>query len=128
MKWIYLILLIISLTIVGGISAFKINSIHYKNLANDRIHQVIDLQEADLSKAKIVYDQYDYFESGYVMEVYYDDDPDILYRYIFERPRDQVYVYASLGNASLDLTDRKGKYRYFFHTYFDRNGNIIEHE
>ena len=110
------------------ITLFLLNSIHYKYLAHDRIYQVIALQGADLSNARIVFDEYDYFESGYVMEVYYDDDPDIRYRYIFERPRDQVYVYASLGNASLDLTDRKGKYRYFFHTYFDYKGDIKKHE
>ncbi len=41
---------------------------HYKYLAHDRIHQVTAHQGADLSKARLVYDQYDYFESGYVME------------------------------------------------------------
>lgn len=110
------------------ITLFLLNSIHYKYLAHDRIYQVIALQGADLSNARIVFDEYDYFESGYVMEVYYDDDPDIRYRYIFEKPHDEVYVYASLGNASLDLTDRKGKYRYFFYTYFNSKETIIEHD
>lgn len=114
------------LTIVICITLFLLNSMHYKYQAHDRILQVIALQEADLSKARIVFDEYDYFESGYVMAVFYNDDPDIRYKYIYERPRNRVYVSAWLGNASLDLTNRKAKYSTSFHTFFDFKGDIKE--
>lgn len=38
------------------ITLFLLNSIHYKYLAYDRIYQVIALQGADLSNARIVFD------------------------------------------------------------------------
>lgn len=115
-------------TTIICITLFLLNSMHYKYLAHDRIHQVIALQGADLLNARIVFDEYDYFHSEYRMEVYYYDDLDIRYEYRFKRHLREVYVYASLGNASLDLTNRKGKYRYFFHTHFDYKGNIKKHE
>lgn len=123
----YSILVKIVFTIIIIVTVFLLNSMHYKNQAHDRINQVIAYQGANLSNARLVYDEYDYFHSEYRMEVYYNDDPGILYKYRFDRSLQRVYVFASLGNASLDLTDRKGKYRYFFHTYFDYNGNIKKH-
>jgi len=125
--FVLLIIIIIFLSaIIIGIVAFKLNSWHYRSVAQNRIDQVIEMQEANIHDAKITYDDYDYFENGYVMEVYYDDDFDIRYRYIYERERDNVYVTASLNNATLDLTDRKGKYDYFITVYFDEDGKISE--
>lgn len=116
---------LLSVVIIGTV-AFQVNSWHYRSVAHDRIDQVIEMQEANIHDAKITYDDYDYFENGYVKEVYYDDDFDIRYRYIYERERDYVYVTAYLNNASLDLTDRKGKYDYFISVYFDEDGKISE--
>ncbi len=125
--FVLLIIIIIFLSaIIIGIVAFKLNSWHYSSVAHDRFDQVIEMQKANIHHAKITYDEYDYFENGYVMEVYYDDDFDIRYRYIYERERDYVYVTAYLNNASLDLTDRKGKYDYFISVYFDEDGKISE--
>lgn len=121
-------LLKIGLILVISLTLFFLNSLNYKYLAHDRIQQVITLQGADLSKARIVYDEYDYFEAGYVMKVYYDADPDIRYKYVYERDRRRVYVSASLGNATIDLTDRTGKYRNSFKTYFDYKGRVKEHD
>ena len=125
--FVLLIIIIIFLSaIIIGTVAFQVNSWHYRSVAHDRIDQVIEMQEANIHDAKVTYDDYDYFENGYVKEVYYDDDFDIRYRYIYERERDYVYVTAYLNNASLDLTDRKGKYDYFISVYFDENGKISE--
>ena len=106
------------------IIVFHLNSWHYKLLAHDRINRVIELQEADIHFAKVTYDQYDYFESGYVMEVYFNDDPDVKYRYVYERDKRRVQVSAWLNNASLDLTKRKDTYDYFKTVHFDRNKDI----
>lgn len=106
-------------TILIFIIIFHLNSWHYKLLAHDRINRVIDMQEADIHHAKVTYDQYDYYEAGYVMEVYYHDDPDIKYRYVYERNKRKVHVSAWLNNSSLDLTNRKGKYDYFITVLFD---------
>ena len=125
--FVLLIIIIIFLSaIIIGIVAFKLNSWHYRSVAQNRIDQVIEMQEANIYDAKVTFNDYDYFENGYVMEVYYDDDFDIRYRYIYERERDNVYVTASLNNATLDLTDRKGKYDYFITVYFDEDGKISE--
>ncbi|MDX1701508.1 MAG: DUF3139 domain-containing protein [Melioribacteraceae bacterium] len=111
-------------TILISIFIFHLNSWHYKMLAHDRINKVIELQEADIHLAKVTYDQYDYFEAGYVMEVYFNDDPDIKYRYVYERDKRRVKVSAWLNNTSLDLTNRIGKYDYFVKVHFDRNKEI----
>jgi hypothetical protein len=121
--------LLISLMIIGSVIlisfiAFKLNSAHYKKLADDRIEKVIELQGADIEKAEIHMDRYDYFDSGYVKYIYFNDDAEIEYRYIYERPSDMVYVSAFSGNASLDLTDKKAKYDHFIHVFFDSNGTI----
>ena len=124
--FILLIIIVFLSVIILGTVAFKINSWHCRSIAHDRIDQVIEMQEANIHHAKITFDAYDYFENGYVKEVYYDDDFDIRYRYIYERDRDYVYVTASLNNATLDLTDRKGKYDYFISVHFDEDGKISE--
>lgn len=106
------------------ILAFKINSVHYKNLADDRIGQVIKLQGANIEKARIEFDEYDYFASGYVKEIYFNDDADIKYSYDYEKSRDIVKVSAWLNNASLDLTGTVSKYDPFLKVRFDSNGKI----
>ncbi|MDX1699067.1 MAG: DUF3139 domain-containing protein [Melioribacteraceae bacterium] len=111
-------------TILILVVIFLLNSWHYKLLAHDRITKVIAMQEADIHLAKVTYDQYDYFETGYVMEIYFNDDPEIKYRYVYERDIRSVHVSAWLNNASLDLTNRIGKYDHFITVHFDRNKEI----
>ena len=117
-------LIIALITILISILLFHLNSWHYKLLAHDQITKVIDMQEADIHLAKVTYDQYDYFEAGYVMEVYFNDDPEIKYRYVYERDKRRVHISAWLKNASLDLTNQIGKYDYFKTVKFDRNREI----
>lgn len=111
-------------TILICFVVLKLNSFHYKKLADDRIGKVIELQEANLEEARIERDFYDYFESGYVKDIYFNDDPDIEYRYVYEKSRDMVYVSAFVGNASIDLTNKVAKYEECMDVYFNSDGNI----
>ena len=114
----------ISLSIAVLFIAFKVNSIHYKKLADDRIEKAAEVQGADISKAKTTYDSYDYFASAYVKYIYFNADPEIEYRYEYVRSEDNVKISAYVNNVSLDLTDKVPEYYPFLNIDYGSDGKI----
>lgn len=124
MKNISKILIIIGLVILISVIAIKINLSNYKKLADDRVEKVIEIQEADLDKARIEVDEYDFYDSSYSKRIYFNDDPEIEYRYNYEKPRDRVHVTAYYKSASVNVIGKETKYSHSLKVYFDSEGLI----
>lgn len=124
MKKILKNLIIIGLVILIIFIPFKISSSNYKKLVNDRIEKVIEIQKADLGNARIDMDEYDFYDSSYSKRIYYNDDPEIEYRYNYEKPRDRVHVTAFYKSASVNVIGKETKYSHSIKVYFDSEGSI----
>ena len=126
MKKILINLIIFGLVILIIFIPFKISSSNYQKLVNDRIGKVIEIQEADLGNARIDMDEYDYFDSSYSKRIYFNDDPEIEYRYNYEKPRDRVHLTAFYKSASVNVIGMETKYIHSIKVYFDSEGTIIK--
>ncbi|MBW3110252.1 DUF3139 domain-containing protein [Bacillus sp. MCCB 382] len=107
----------------GGL---KFNSADYKNRANERIKQVMELQEASEGRNVLV-DVYDYKRGCWYQRVVFSDDPEITYDYEYTRSENKVRVWAMYHNMSLDLAHKQAKYPlYDVYFYRDKVKDVVQ--
>lgn len=120
MKKLFIIPLI-CLLVWGG---FKLNFILYEKLADKRIKEVAELQGASIQNSEILINGYDYKNRCWYQEIVFNDDPEISYEYKYIRLDNQVRVFASYKNMSLDLANKQAKYP-LYDIYF-KGDKVIE--
>jgi hypothetical protein len=91
----------------GGL---KLNFIHYEKRADERIAQVIEVQEASIENKDILVDTYDFKNECWFQQIVFKDDPEITYNYEYNRSENKVRVFTRYQGMSLDLANKQAKY------------------
>lgn len=121
MKKFFIIIICIFLIIFFSI---KIYFYTYENLANKRIAQVIELQEANNSEYEIIYNSFDYKQGFWDKDIIFKNDKEIKYEYSFNRKYNIVKVFAKEYKTHLPVTNEKTKYP-LLEVKFNKKNEII---
>lgn len=110
MKRILLFLWSIGFIVFIAWGGLKLSAFDFEKRANERIEQVIKLQQASVERKHVLVDSYDYKNGCWYQRIVFNDDPDITYDYEYTRSANEVRVFAMYQNMSLDLAKKQAKY------------------
>ncbi|MBT2661684.1 hypothetical protein [Bacillus sp. ISL-45] len=109
MKSVLIVLTYFTIVFFAGFLIFKINMFHYEKTADNRITKAMEFQKVNISEDKVENSFFNY-KSGWSKMVYYNDDPEIRYEYVYDRSENEVDVFGMHKNMSLDLAKKEAKY------------------
>jgi len=109
MKSVLIVLTYFVIVFFAGFLIFKINMYHYEKTADSRIAKAMEFQNVNTSEENVENSFFNY-RTGWSKFVYYNDDPEIRYEYVYDRSENEVDVYGMYKNMSLDLAKKEAKY------------------
>lgn len=112
------------LILLSGIVFLIANFFHYKISAETRFEKALEYQSATTEDTTVLFDMYDFYTNVWVKELVFNDDKEVTYQYRYRRSTNDLTVFASSGNMSIELTDKKAKYVNGFTMYFKFNGEV----
>lgn len=88
MKSVLIILTYFVIVFFVGFLIFKVNMFHYEKTADSRIAKAMEFQKVNRSEG-IVENSFLNYKTGWSKMVYYNDDPEIRYEYVYDRSENE---------------------------------------